>query len=80
MKSTQTATNSNDVLTHAPTITHKNQEPKTITHNDKNCFGTLSGKWFCNMEYVLLKFNKMYGSPANHYINHMSVSLIINRL
>ena len=22
-------------LTHAPNITHKNQEPKTITHNDE---------------------------------------------
>ena len=49
MKSTQTATNSNDVLTLAPTITH-NQEPHSITHNshnnEKNCFGTASGKWF----------------------------------
>ena len=43
MISTQTAANTNDVLTHAPTITH-NQEPlwsrappgpKTITHNDE---------------------------------------------
>ena len=37
MKSTQTATrpkhNSNDVLSHAPAISQKNQEPKTITHN-----------------------------------------------
>ena len=35
MKSTQTATNSNDVLSHPPNISQKNQEPKTITHNDK---------------------------------------------
>ena len=39
MKSTQTATrpkcNSNDVLSHAPAISQKNQEPKTITHNDE---------------------------------------------
>ena len=39
MKSTQTAPrpkrNSNDVLSHAPAISHKNQEPKTITHNDE---------------------------------------------
>ena len=35
MKSTQTATNSNDVLSHTPAISHKNQEPKTITHNDE---------------------------------------------
>ena len=40
MKSTQTAANSNDVLglqtrSHAPTITHKNLGPKTITHNDE---------------------------------------------
>ena len=38
-KVTQTATNSNDVLplrrSHAPNISHKNQEPKTITHNDE---------------------------------------------
>ena len=38
MKSTQTAArpkhNSNDVLSHIPNISHKNQEPKTITHND----------------------------------------------
>ena len=37
MKSTQTAArpkrNSNDVLSHAPAISQKNQEPKTITHN-----------------------------------------------
>ena len=39
MKSTQTATrpkcNSNDVLSHAPAISQKNQEPKTIPHNDE---------------------------------------------
>ena len=39
MKSTQTAArpkhNSNDVLSHAPAISQKNQEPKTITHNDE---------------------------------------------
>ena len=52
---------------HAPTITDgvtqrpwgrrtHNQEPKTITHKDeKICFGTGSGKWFCNMEYVSMK-------------------------
>ena len=38
-KVTQTATrpkrNSNDVLSHAPNISHKPQEPKTITHNDE---------------------------------------------
>ena len=34
-KVTQTATNSNDVLSQAPAISQKNQEPKTITHNDK---------------------------------------------
>ena len=28
--------NSNDVLSHAPNISHKPQEPKTITHNDEN--------------------------------------------
>ena len=31
----QTATNSNDVLSHAPNISHKNPGPKTITHNDE---------------------------------------------
>ena len=40
-------------LTHTEAISQKNQEPKTITHNDeKNCVGTGSGRWFCNMEYV----------------------------
>ena len=41
-KVTQTATrpepckrNSNDGLSHAPAISHKPQEPKTITHNDE---------------------------------------------
>ena len=38
MKSTQTAarpkSNSNNVLSHAPTISH-NQEPKIVTHNDE---------------------------------------------
>ena len=37
---TQTAArpkrNSNDVLSHAPAISQKNQEPKTITHSDEN--------------------------------------------
>ena len=39
MKSTQTATrpkcNSIDVLSHAPAISQKNQEPNTITHNNE---------------------------------------------
>ena len=39
MKSTQTATrpkhNSIDLLSHAPAISQKNQESKTITHNDE---------------------------------------------
>ena len=39
MKSTQTAArpkrNSIDMLSHAPAISQKNQEPKTITHNDE---------------------------------------------
>ena len=38
-KVTQTTTrpkrNSNDVLSHAANISHKPQEPKTITHNDE---------------------------------------------
>ena len=60
MKSTQTAAkpelcenNSNDVLpprrSYAPTITHKNQEPKTTHNDEKNCSGTPSGRWFCNI-------------------------------
>ena len=32
---TQTAAISNDVLSHTPNISHKPQEPKTITHNDE---------------------------------------------
>ena len=35
MKSHAQTINSNEVLAHAPTITHKNQEPKTITHNEE---------------------------------------------
>ena len=50
----QTATNSNDVLTHEPTITH-NQEPKTNSYRWKNCSATGSGKRFCNMEYISMK-------------------------
>ena len=38
-KVTQTATrpkcNSDDVLSHVPNISQKNQEPKTITHNEE---------------------------------------------
>ena len=38
-KVTETATrpkyNSNDVLSHMPNISHKPQEPKTITHNNE---------------------------------------------
>ena len=34
MKSHQT-TNSNEVQAQKPTITHKNQEPQTITHNEE---------------------------------------------
>ena len=32
---TTTHRDSNNVLAHAPTITHKNQEPQTITHNEE---------------------------------------------
>ena len=89
VKSHAQTADSNDVLAHAPTITHKNQEPLQtagrgtstrglpgVSQQGKNCFGTGSGKWFCNMEYVLMKvslyFNKkglpdkmfLYGSPA----------------
>ena len=34
--------NSNGVLSHAPNISHKPQEPKTITHNDKKIALVLS--------------------------------------
>ena len=65
--------NSNDVLlSHAPNISHgvagrpwacrahKPQEPKTITHNDqKNCVGTGSGRWFCNMEYISINITNL---------------------
>ena len=34
--------NSNDVLSHAPNISHKPQEPKTITHNDEKIALVLS--------------------------------------
>ena len=43
-------------LTHAPAISQKNQEPKTIAHRDeKIAFSTGSGRWFCNMEYIQMK-------------------------
>ena len=40
-------------LTHTPAISQKNQEPKTITHNEEKIVLVLtgSGRWFCNMEY-----------------------------
>ena len=51
---TTTRRDSNEVQAQKPTMTHKNQEPQTITHNEEkiNCSGTFSGKWFCNKEYV----------------------------
>ena len=76
MKSTQTAArpkcNSNDVLSHAPNISHKPQEPKTITHNDIKLL------WYFFLQVVLpygIFFHKiqrkslpkktfLYGSPA----------------
>ena len=49
MKSTQTAArpkhHSNDVLSHAPPISQKNQEPKTITRNDEK-FALVSMEYF----------------------------------
>ena len=47
MKSTQTVAkpepcNSNDVLSHTPAFSQKNQEPKTITHNDEKIALVLS--------------------------------------
>ena len=81
MKSTKEATrpkrNSIDVLSHAPAISQKNQEPKTITHNDEKIALVLALAG--GLQYGIF-FTKMYGSPTNHYINHMSVSLIINCL
>ena len=72
-------------LTHAPAISQKNQKPKTITHNEEKIAFVLfmaGGLAIWNM--FRRKFNKMYGSPANvihnHYINHMSVSLIVCEL
>ena len=69
IKSTQTATrpkrNSNDVLAHAPAISQKNQEPKTITHNDKKIPLVLF--LTCGLPYGIL-FNKMYGSRAEVFI------------
>ena len=88
IKSTQTATrpkrNSNDVPprgSHTQTITHKNQEPNTITHNNEKIALVLflAGGFVINEIY----FNKCSIKCMGHllrYINHMSVSLIINRL
>ena len=35
MKSHAQTADSNEVQAHTPTITHKNQEPQTITHNEE---------------------------------------------
>ena len=73
-------------LTHAPAISQKNQEPKTtVTHNEEKIALVLAlAGGFAIWNMFRWKFNKMYGSPANvirnHYINHMSVSLIICEL
>ena len=76
----QTATDSNDLLVHTPTITHKNQEPlpsgvplgpKTITHSDEKIALVLALASGFAIWNVLLKFNKMYasyGSPAEVFI------------
>ena len=76
--------NSNDVLSHTPAISHKPQEPKTITHNDEKLF------WYFFLQVVLpygIYFDKMVFSERPfcmghllRYINHRSVSLIINHL
>ena len=56
-KVTQTATNSNDALlphgSHAPNISHKSQEPKTITHNDKKIALTAQSAFLNNFENVV---------------------------
>ena len=49
-------TNSNEVQAQKPTITQTNQEPQTHSQRGKNCSGTFSGRWFYNMEYVLVVF------------------------
>ena len=71
MKSHKCSKTNSLELAQKPNISHKKQEP-----TGKNCSGTFSSKWFCNMEYVLMKvshhFNKkglpkktfLYGSPA----------------
>ena len=63
IKSTQTAIgphcNSNDVLSHTPAIFQKNQEPKTITHNDEKIVLVLA---LVVLQYGKF-FTKMHGSP-----------------
>ena len=44
-------------LTQAPAISKKNQEPKTITHNEEKIAG--SGRCFCNMEYVSINITNL---------------------
>ena len=95
MKSTQTAArpelrkrNSNDVLSHAPAISQKNQEPKTITHNNEKIALVLflAGGftiWNIFNWHIItygIDFDKSSIKCMGHllrYINHMSVSLII---
>ena len=77
-KVTQTAANSNDVLgpqtqSHAPNISHKNQEPlgpHTITHNDEKIalvLAVASGFAIWNVLMIIKGLPKktfLYGSPA----------------
>ena len=74
-KVTQTAArpknNSNDVLSHAPNISHKPQEPKTITPNDEKIawcwlwqvvlqYGIYFDKHY-KFKYINLKYVKLSG-------------------
>ena len=82
MKSTKTATrpepckrNSNDVLTQAPAISQKNQEPKTITHNDEKIVLVLApAGGFAIWSIFQQKRSIKCMGHLLRYINHMSNS------
>ena len=79
MKSTQTAArpecNSNDMLSHAPAISQKNQEPKTVTHNDDKIALVLFLQVVLPYGIYFDKSSiKCMGHLLRHYTGHMSVS------
>ena len=62
MKSLAQTTNSNEVQAQKPAITHKNQEPQTITHNEEKFL------WYFFWQVVLqygICLDSEYNNPWN---------------